>query len=115
MLLEFTLSSQARMPNWLLLRQLYSGGDSGVVLSGNVVVQAMPTVQRSFGAFRIDTVAHFGYVVRVFAFDLVSLSGCMIIDLYRHEFHGTMSTVTVSCVERPAFKMMTSRQFAVLL
>ncbi len=51
MLLEFTLSSQARMPNWLLLRQLYSGGDSGAALSGNVVVQALPTVQRSFGAW----------------------------------------------------------------
>ncbi len=49
MLAEFTLSSQARMPNWLLLRQLYSGGDSGATLSGNVVVQAVPTVQRSFG------------------------------------------------------------------
>ncbi len=54
MLLEFTLSSQARMPNWLLLRQLYSGGDSGTAPPGNVTVQSLPSIQRSFGKLLFD-------------------------------------------------------------
>ncbi len=49
MLLEFTLSSQARMPNWFLLRQLYSGWGSGTAPPGNVTVQSTPSIQRSFG------------------------------------------------------------------
>ena len=69
MLLELTLSSQARIPNWLLLRQLYSGGDSGATLSGNVVVQAVPTVQRSFGALMQPlTLLHTWVVVHVLLF-----------------------------------------------
>ncbi len=65
MLLEFTLSSQAKLPNWLLLRQLYSGGDSGTVSPGNVTVQSLPIVQRSFGTLIVNLLS---YAHALFAF-----------------------------------------------